>query len=204
MIRLSVTDLDSFLYWKGSEDMEFEELLIRLRGEEPTTDAMSRGRAFHSLFEHSTESDLAAVVIDGWDFQFELDVAIDLPPIRELKGEVVLSTAAGPVTLVGKVDGMAGVTVTDYKLTERFDIERYTDSYQWRSYLTMFKAQRFIYDVFVYREDRRDPRKLIVYDHHRLPFYAYPNMAVDVERTVGELADIVAKHVPQKIVAEAA
>lgn len=204
MIRLSVTDLDSYLYWKQAEDMGFEELLIRLRGEVEPTDAMMRGRAFHTMFENAQEGEIQSEVVDGYEFVFEMDATIDLPTIRELKGEMVIPTRYGLVTLVGKVDSMQGITVHDYKLTERFDVERYTDSYQWRAYLTMFQAQRFIYDVFVCRQDRRDSRKLIVFDYHRMPFYAYPNMREELEVAVSGLAQIVVEHVPQKITAEAA
>lgn len=199
MIRLSVTDLDGYLYWKKSEDMEFEDLLVRLRGEEPQTEAMGRGKAFHSMFENAAnEGLLTSEIVDGYRFEFDLDASIDLPAIRELKGEIVIPTASGPVTLVGKIDSMYGVTVNDYKLMERFDAERYTDSYQWRCYLMMFGCSRFLYDVFVYRESRD---KLVVYDYHRLPMYAYPAMEADVNRLVSEVAAIVAKHVPQKMVA---
>lgn len=203
MIRLSVTDLDSYLYWKDDEDMEFETLLMRLRGEEPPTDNMLAGRAFHKLLENATEgAEIFAQEQDGIRFDFAIDDAIALPQIREQKAEHVFQTPSGPVTLVGKVDGLQGITINDYKLTERFDAERYTDSYQWRSYLFMFGAKRFVYDVFVCRFDL--PARVYIFDYHRLPMCAYPGMERDVYREVCGLADIVAKHVPQKIMVEAA
>lgn len=202
MIRLSVTDLDSYLYWKGSEDMEFEALLTRLRGQEPPNASMLAGRAFHTLLENASEGgEFFAAEQDGIRFDFAIEQEIALPVIRELKAEHVMQTPSGPVTLVGKVDGLQGITVNDYKLTERFDAERYADSYQWRSYLWMFGAKRFVYDIFVCRYDTD---RVYVFDYHRLPLCAYPGMAEDVQREVCGLAEIVAKHVPQKIMAEAA
>jgi hypothetical protein len=201
VIRISVTDLDSYLYWKSSEDMEFESLLKRLRGEEPPTQPMMAGRAFHTVFENADVGDLDRVTQDGFEFVFALDHDIALPPIRELKGEVVLDTPSGPVTLVGKVDSLDGITVHDYKLTERFDAERYADSYQWRAYLSMFWAKRFVYDVF---QGRYDGNRITVYAYERLSFSAYPSMRRDVEMAVAGLAEIIAKHVPQKIMSEAA
>lgn len=196
MLRVSVTDLDSMLYWRESE-MEFEDFLKRLRGEEPPGPNMLAGRAFHTLLENAQEGgEFFAAEQDGYRFDFAIEQEIALPQIRELKAEHVFETPSGPVTLVGKVDGMQGITVHDYKLTERFDAERYADSYQWRSYLTMFGASRFVYDVFVCRYD--GPR-VYVFDYHRLPFSAYPGMRDDVYREVCALAEIVAKHVPQKI-----
>jgi hypothetical protein len=201
VIRVSVTDLDSMLYWRDS-DMEFEDLLKRLRGEEPPGANMLAGRAFHKLLETATEGgEFFAAEVDGIRFDFAIDREIALPVIRELKGERLFDTPSGPVTLVGKVDAMSAGTVTDYKLTERFDAERYMDSIQWRAYLLMFDATRFVYDVF---QCRYDPDRVYVYEYHRLPFYAYPAMEADVHRAVCELAEIVARHVPQKIHAEAA
>lgn len=195
MIRLSVTDLDSYLYWKESEDMDLEALLKRLRGQEPPTPAMLAGRAFHKLFEDSEPGDLRAASVDGFDFVFALDCEIAIPEVRELKGEVELATPSGPVTLVGKVDALHGITAHDFKLTERFDAERYADSYQWRSYLAMFGATTFVYDVFAARYDLPE---IVVYDYHRLQFHAYPSMRDDVVREVSGLAEIVAQYVPEK------
>lgn len=200
MIRLSVTDLDSYLYWRSSEDMDFEALLMRLRGQELPGPNMLAGRAFHKMLETADESELFASTVDGIRFDFAIEQEIALPQIREPKAEKRFHTPSGAVTLVGKVDGLHGTTVTDYKLTERFDVERYADSYQWRSYLTMFGATRFVYDVFVCRYD--DDR-VYVFDYHRFPLYAYPGMAEDVQREVCGLAEIVLKHVPTKIQAAA-
>lgn len=204
MIRLSVTDLDSYLYWRDDEDMDFEELLKRLRGESEPTDAMMAGRAFHKLFELAEYGqELGSPLVDGWQFVFAIEREIALPTIRELKAEIELHTPSGPVTLVGKVDSLHGKIVHDYKLTERFDIERYADSYQWRAYLSMFGASQFVYDVFVARYDEQPTsqgfRRATVYDYQRFPVHAYPGMSADVERAVAGLAEIVAKHVPQKI-----
>lgn len=204
MIRLSVTELDSYLYWLESEDMEFDELLARLRGQQSETTQMLAGRAFHKVFEEAGTGEIGVIQSEGFEFHFEIDEELSLPPVRELKGEVVLQTPYGPVTLVGKVDSLDGLVVHDYKLTERFEAERYTDSYQWRAYLSMFGAHTFIYDVFQCRYDTRKPGRIIVCDYHRLPVHAYPAMTDDVRRTVSGLAEIVAKYVPEKITAEAA
>lgn len=200
MIRLSVTDLDSYLYWRDSEDMDLAELLMRLKGEEPPGQNMLASRAFHKLLETSAEREMFTAAAGDFNFVFAIDQDIAIPQLRELKGEKFFETPSGPVTLVGKVDGMHGVTINDYKLTERFEAERYTDSYQWRAYLTMFGAQRFVYDAF---QCRYDPERVYIYDYHRLVFFAYPGMAEDVQREVCGLAEIVAKYVPEKIKAAA-
>lgn len=199
-MRLSVTHLDAYRYYRASEDMTLEQLVARLRGEEPPSPAALAGRAFHKLLEHAADNvDLERSEVDGWVFRFWLDGELSLPPIRELKGELELSTPHGPVTLVGRVDGLHGLTVHDYKLTERFDAERYADSYQWRAYLAMFGAQRFVYDVFQGRYEHGN--EVLIYDYHRLGFAAYPGMLEDVRREVCGLAEIVARHVPERAAA---
>jgi hypothetical protein len=197
-MRLSVSDLDSYLYWKGAEDMDLDALLRRLRREEPPTPAMLAGTAFHSLLENADTCDLSDAEQDGFKFRFDLESAIAMPQIKELKAEHLVQTTAGPVVLVGKVDGLRGSTIIDYKLTERFDAERYADSYQWRCYLMIFRAQRFTYEVF---QCRHTDDAIVVTEHHPLTFYAYPGMEQDVLRELAGLAELVAKHVPEKAAA---
>ena len=37
--------------WRGNEDLDLDWLLRRLRGEEPQTEAMKAGEAFHKVIE---------------------------------------------------------------------------------------------------------------------------------------------------------
>lgn len=224
MLRLSVTDLESYRYWKANEDSTLDELVARLTKKDPPTPQMEAGAALAQLFEHATPSSIDAWSARGWSFVFALEGdRFVLPAARELKAEVVFETPSGPVTLVGKVDGLDGLTVFDQKLTETFDAERYLDSLQWRSYLTMFGAKEFVYDVFVGKYDRdpggtdesgvyrKGPIRLApnglvtITDYHRLPFYAYPEMRADVERAVRELAEVVVTYgIPKTMAAPAA
>lgn len=200
MIRLSVTDVDGYLYWRESDD-GLDALLARLRKQEEPSQQMLAGRAFHKLFETAEPGDIVAREMDGFTFHFQIDSALALPVVRELKGEIVLQTHVGAVTLVGKVDALDGTTINDYKLTERFDAERYADSFQWRAYLLMFGASTFVYDVF---QGRYDGARVTIYDYHRMQFHAYPGMRGHVQREVSALAEIIAKHLPEKIISEAA
>jgi hypothetical protein len=191
MIRLSVTDLESYRYFKDREDSKLDDLLRDLAHVEPPTRQMTAGRAWAKLWEHALPGELDAVTVDGWRFVFDLDVSVYVPLIRELKAEEVFETPSGLVTLVGKVDGFEGLTVRDQKLSERFEVEdRYTDSVQWKAYLTMLKASKFVYDVFIGKYDDVEQEVTIV-DYHPLSFYAYPDMRADVEKAVRELAEIV-------------
>jgi hypothetical protein len=194
-VRLSVSHLDSYLYWRESEDMGLDELLNRIMGYEQPSPNLLAGKAFHTLLEHASTGELFATEQDGIRFDFAIDAEIALPPIRSAFGERVFQTRSGPVRLVGKVDGIDGLVPHVYKLTEKFDAERYTDSYAWRAYLLMFGAQRFVYDVFAARLDL--PARVYINDYHRLEFTAYPDMEADVHEAVSGLAEIVKQYLPE-------
>ena len=202
MIRLSVTDLESYRFWKDDEDATPEDMIRRLRRLDPPTDQMEAGRAFAKVMEHADpRHELTVAECDGWTFRFDGDWDLSLPDLRELKVEQVFQTPSGPVTLVGKVDGTVGVVVRDQKLTQRWDAEKYLDSLQWRAYLLMLAATAFIYDVFV---GRYRGREVTVTEYHPLLFYAYPEMRQDVERAVCELAAFVARYLPDLVLRDAA
>lgn len=197
MIRLSVSDLESIRYWKDGEDGTIEDLQRKLRHQEPPTDAMEAGAAFAKFFERTRTGEIGTVVESGWTFDFsDLDMELPISPVRELKAEVVLDTPSGLVTLVGKVDGLNGTTVVDQKLTQRFDAERYLDSLQWRAYLMMFNANKFVYDVFV---GKYKARTVGIDEYHRLAFWTYPDLADDVQVAVEEAADLITTYCPELV-----
>lgn len=203
MIRLSVTDLETFRYWQDREDTTVESLVAALTGTVEPTHAMLASRAFHKALEQLPEDveSIERITQGGFAFDFECDSVLALPPIRELKAEGVWHTPSGPVTLVGKVDGLAGLTVHDYKLSERFEAENYLDSWQWRAYLAMFHARRFVYEVFECSYDRSDPNLVRIRAHHPLTFDRYQRMEIDLATAIAALAEVVVRHCPQKIAA---
>lgn len=191
MMRLSVSDLETYRFWCANEDATLDDLLRKLRHEEPPTPAMEAGRAFAKLMETFPDGEHSVCEVDGWKFDFsQLDAELPRPDLRELKAEVKFNTPHGPVTLVGKVDGLNGLEVRDQKLTERYDPEKYLDSLQWRAYLVMFGAKRFTYDVF---SCRYKGRVVEVTGYEPFSFYAYPRIKEDVQRAVNALASIVAE-----------
>ena len=196
-MRLSVTELDSYRRFKTLEDMTFEEFLAVMLKQRTPTRAMEAGRALHTVLEHCTTGEILEVEQDGFKFRFDFDGDIVLPRIRELKGEVKLETSVGPVTLVGVVDGIDGA-IHDFKLTAKFDAERYHDSYQWRCYLMMFGGTKFVYDVFVGQETAD---AWVIREYHPLAFYAYPGMREDILRELDDFARFTAEKVPQRAAA---
>jgi len=210
VIRLSVTELETLRYWKDRDDRDLADLLEDLRKERPPSAQMAAGRAFAKFFESApigyagTECE-----IDGWRFSWELDAELEIPDVRELKAEMRFETPSGPVTLVGMVDGLDGRAVHDQKLTENWEAENYLDSLQWRAYLVMLSATTFVYDVFTCRYKRDKDRQIVpgtaaVTGYHRMPFYTYPDIQGDVRRAVNELAAIVARYLPERVLRDAA
>jgi hypothetical protein len=198
-VRLSVTDVDSWRYYKASEEMDMDALLRRLRKQEPPTQKMFAGRALHKVLEHAQFGAMESAEAEGFTFRFAADCDVPILPVRELKGEVQLVTPAGLVTLVGVIDGSDGA-IYDHKLTERFDAERYAESYQWRCYLLMFGARKFVYNVFEGREGNA-ANEWVIHGFQQFPLYAYDAMKSDVLREVTELAEFVSEYVPEKAAA---
>ena len=193
--HLHVSDIEAFRYYKDSDDDTLEDILRRLRHEEPPSDRMLAGAAFAKLMERGGPfPGIETADVDGWHFVFALDATIEEPDGHEVEGELVVETPDGPITLVGHADSITAQSVRDDKLTERFDAERYVDSLQWKAYLPMFSRKRFDYTVWEcsYRE-----RTVTIKELHRLTFYAYPDMRKDVARAVTELAGIVVAHMPE-------
>lgn len=193
-MRISVTDLDSFRYYRESEEMTLETFLARLNRLEPPTPQMLAGRALHKLLENAGPHDeFLGAESDGFKFYFACEIDLALPQVRELKGEVTLQTKFGPVTLVGIVDGM-DTAVYDYKLTARFDAERYSHSYQWRCYLTMFGGSRFDYRVFVGQEDDGE---CVIREYQELSLYRYPGIERDVADEVERFVEFLREYAPE-------
>lgn len=194
-LRVSATDLDQLRYFRSS-DMELSDLLARLRRETEPTEAMAAGIAFHTILENADVGELTEVTQDGYTFRFDLDAEIALPRIRELKLEKVYRVDGIDVTLVGKVDALSGLTVYDHKTTSRFDAENYADAIQWRAYLDMFGARKFIYNVFEVAE--KDGIR-IVRDFHELPLYHYPALHSDVMESLSDFVGFAREHLSERL-----
>lgn len=196
-LRISVSDIECFRYYKANEEITLEECLARLRKERPATPAMRAGSALHAILEHAEyDGETLWAERDGFRFYFGCEIDLNVPAVRELKGEVEIQTPSALVTLVGVVDAM-DTAIHDYKLTGRFEAERFADSYQWRCYLLMFGAERFVYNVFVGQEDANGT-DWTIREYHELEMYRYPGMEQDVYRELSEFVEFILAYMPEK------
>ena len=195
---ISVTDLDQLRYYRMNETMELDEVISRLSKKSEPTPAMLAGTAFHEILENLKEGDdLLLTTQNGLTFRFEGDMELSLPKIRELKGEKQYLVNGVEVTLVGKVDAIDGA-VYDHKLSKTIDAEKYTDALQWRCYLDIFNAKKFVYNVFQgYPEAKTGD--IVVRDFMPFTFYAYPEMRKDIEIAIADFIDFAKQYLPDKL-----
>jgi hypothetical protein len=213
-MRISATELESYRYWLGS-DQSLDSFLDRLTTFE-RTDKMLAGSAFHYLLEVSEGEIEDAVVYyrmengrekfdllptmaqdeQSISFHIKLDGQIELPVWSECKVERCFEVDGEEVVVVAKSDSMIGRKVADYKLSDGFDEERYTDSLQWRIYLDLFEADSFDYLVFTSKE-KKGVWEVSALD--RFTLFRYPGMENDVRRAVEDFSRFLRKHLPSRI-----
>lgn len=193
-----VSELESFRQWRMDEDAELEPFLARLRGEEPPSEAMLAGTAFHKALELAKPGEFDTMEALGYQFVITADIKIALPPIRELRAYKTY----GPITVTGQVDGLEGLRVDDHKTTGRFDADRYLAGFQWRFYLDIFGADIFRWNVFEHRLLRE--RVYEVFGFHTLEQHRYPTLERDCRALALDMAAFAAEHMPERCSKEAA
>jgi hypothetical protein len=175
---------------------------------------MRAGQAFHWLLQHAADDLSQHTVWANWEedqrdfasepnggqpylFTFKIDQEIVLPPLREVKTERKYRVDGLDVRVVAMADCLTGPLVFDHKLTDKFDAERYTSSLQWRTYLALFGADTFLYNLFVAREKK--PQQWEIKELHQLKFFRYPSVERDVQDAVEDYARFLARFLPERI-----
>lgn len=195
-MRVSVTDIEQFRYYRDAEEMDLQTLLKRLRREEAPSEAMALGSAFHAFLERAVDGEHAKVEIDGYTFSFRGELAVALPSVREVRAIRTMQFDGDSVTVSGIVDAINATTVYDHKLTSQWDAEKYADSYQWRIYLWTLAKSRFVYNVFTRGDLKGSEVEIRACDI--LPLYSYPQMDADVERLIRDYLHFARSHMPEK------
>lgn len=214
-MRISTTELDNFRYLCDQQHFTVDEIVQNLRQREET-EKMRAGQAFHWLLQHAAD-DLSQHTVwanytegqrefssepnggDHYRFTFQIDQEIVLPPLREVKTERRYQIDGMAVTVVAMADCLSGPLVCDHKLTDKFAAERYTDALQWRTYLALFGAEKFLYNLFVGKEKK--PRQWEIRELHQLTFFRYGAVERDVQDAVEDYARFLARFLPERITA---
>lgn len=176
-MRIRVTDIDSWAWYLKLENMTAEELAKRLRREEPPNDKMLMGTAFHDILENPKTDEIDEIEHGGYKFIINCDCSIRLPQIREIRASKTYRVNGVEVDLSGKVDGIDIPVVTDHKLTFNCNLENYFASYQWRAYLDIFNADKFVY--YVYSATQKG-NTVFINDVSEVSMYRYPEMQSDL------------------------
>lgn len=195
-MKVRVTELDTFRQWLDSEDDPVESLVRRLRREEPPSEAMLAGIAFHAALEQATEGAVEVMAQEGYKFQFDTPMELALPRVREIRAYKQFEGDHGPIVVTGRLDAIEGRTVYDHKTTGRFNPERYLEGYQWRLYLDIFDADRFVWNVFETKEI--EPKVYSVFVVHHMSQVRYPGMELDCLHLIHEFEGFAAKYLPER------
>lgn len=198
MMTFRVSEVESFRQWQHDEDADLELLLRRMRGQEPASEAMLAGTAFHKALELAAAAPHDTLHAFDYTFRIAGEFALAIPALRELRASKTFMVDGEPVIVSGQLDAIHGKRVEDHKTTGRFDPERYLTGYQWRLYLEIFGADHFRWNVFEIKASD-DPLTWEVFDAHTLEQYRYPGMGADCARLVAEFARFARKHLPERI-----
>ena len=189
MTTARVSHLAAFARWKADEDLDVGWLIDYIRNDHPTEE-MLKGTAFHKFLEHAqsgSETEIASQ--DGYTFAFVGDFNLYLPPMREVRRQ----KQYGEVVVSGQVDAHIGKTIYDHKTTQRFDAERYLTGWQWRYYLDIFDADRFVWNVW--EMNKLDEEKAYgVNALHTLEQYRYPELGDDCYRLAQEFGEFARRY----------
>jgi hypothetical protein len=200
-VRLSITTVEAFRLWRDTGDwMALEELEAQIRRDGPPNEKMLRGGAFHSVIENPTacrETSLEGTQYrvksrdDGRDFVFAgegMEKFLRIWPTG-CAAEIKNTFAIDGINVVGMPDALRGVEVWEAKCTEKIDVEKYFDSFQWKALLRLYNATVARY-VLAQGKDMGG-RYVVIYDVLPLPLYRYPRLNDDVRRLTLECADFI-------------
>lgn len=205
-MRIPVTTLESFRLFRDYDFIDQDEIIKRIKREpEAPNERMWLGIALHKVLEHP------APYFDGGayytvkpehlaerGFQPEktlrfnaMDVDGNLRSLPDGVVELKTTYDIAGVTLSGIADLLHGVSVYDHKVsTKAPKPDSYAESVQWRCYLEMFHADRFVYNHIQIKHNRKHDFYEVV-ESSRFEHYRYPGMREDIVNLIGDFKDFV-------------
>lgn len=178
MKSVSVSTLDQFRRFRD-ELISEDDLVESITGAFVPTRQILVGREVHELIERAGDS-ASCELIDAARCMEMIDREDMLgEPECWISGEL-----AG-ARITARVDALHGVEVREFKSTwSAFNADRYMASYQWRLYLALSQAQRFVYRVFEMAEG--DKGLAHIKADHTLTLAPYVGMVEDCENLIRE------------------
>lgn len=173
--------LDEYRYYVSGETFSGDEYtaaeFIRKMTTFEESPKMAAGTAVHKVIENAGFGEIPPEVSsNGWHIKFDLDADLPMPVAREIP----LQREYRGIVLFGRCDAMDANTVHDTKTTSQIDVDRYLESYQWKSYLWMSGRHSFVYDILKVKVEE-DIKVVTVQEYLPLKVSAYPGLARDVE-----------------------
>ena len=208
-MRVTVSDVDAFRYWKSNDWMTEEMLHERLYRKAEPPIVVLLGRAVHKVLENTRSPYLVGVhevEQDGYDFTLDfsrIDLAVTRGP-KEVPTVRAYEFGDYEVELSGRVDAVDYDTVIDYKTMgkpPKYAFHEYFHEYfQWRAYLDMLGLDKFIYAILIV-DNRRSKKEEGLYvfreAHNDIDFYSYPHLHDDVRRQIREFINYIGLKHPQ-------
>ena len=199
------TLLDSFVYFKGSDYMDKQDLLNRINREPfEATDAMKKGTAFHEILNlDKSEFDKlpygigkkgnAEVILNDYCFDLMLVDEFRLKTryrseLFEIRLEHVVDFGDYEVMLYGYLDWVWRNSIIDIKTTARYDFPKYAKGYQHQVYLYIANQLGFKLDNFTYMVTNFKDTYVESYHYQEQRFYN------NLKAICNELVDFITNH----------
>lgn len=181
-----------------------ESLIQSIKGEYKGTSKTDIGHALHAIVEGQFKFNHNNVIADGVRFTKEQALPV-LRYRQKFQGminevPVVKIYPAGKtdIQISGRIDTFHGLSLRDAKFTFRpWEAESYIKSCQWKLYLDMTDADRFVYDIFKVNKFKDLPDDLIVpknveiEEPEQVECVRYSSMEADIAVILNEFADYI-------------
>lgn len=183
-----------------------DKVIETIKGLQKWTPKMNFGSAFHAILEHGSEhfqwnDDQSALIVKDSDMPGVVKVPARIVMIAEhyrsqhvnmvyeVKLKKWFDVDGHQVLLNGRMDGIEGLILHEQKTASKPpNVDFYTRSYQWRSYLLMSDDAHCVqYNIFHYKDLDKEtgvPTSIEPFEFQLTP---YPGMKDHVIRLISEL-----------------
>jgi len=185
VIRISTTQIESYRRIVQTDYGSEEELIAQIMGKPfAPSHAMQAGSAWHFMLEHSDTYNVVNNLVFRQD---DVDKAIEFigPGVWEVKATKTYDLPGQPVTVVAQADHVHGKVITDNKLSlSGLDLKRYEPSLQWRLYLDIHQAYKFIYNRWYFTEPQEC--SFVLKEVMSSSFSPYPGLERDCRHWIAD------------------